>query len=145
MRNWSLFLFIILFFIFLPSCGKKGPPVPPNIEPLPVVDDLSQSIAGDLLTLAWSLPMHKGKMTPKDLAGFKVFRARKSLAETACKDCPDKYQLVSDIPLQGRISNNRIIYQEKLEQGYKYKFKVKLYTDRGNESGDSNIVEFLRE
>ena len=144
MRTWNLFLLVILFFTFLPSCGKKGPPVPPKIEPLPVVEDLSKSITGDLLTLSWPLPVQNGKIL-KNLAGFKVFRARKSLAETDCKDCPDKYKLVSDIPIQGRISNNRMIYQENLEPGYSYKFKVKLYTDRGNESGDSDIVEFLRE
>ncbi|MBL0701071.1 MAG: hypothetical protein JJV92_09340 [Desulfosarcina sp.] len=144
MRTWSLFLFVILFFTFLPSCGKKGPPVPPKIEPLPVVEDLSKSITGDLLTLSWALPRQNGKI-PGDLAGFKIFRARKPLMDPACKDCPDKYRLVANIPLQGRISNNRITYQENLEHGYQYKFKVKLYTDRGNESGDSDIVEFLRE
>ncbi len=144
MRTWSLSLFVIFFFIFLPSCGKKGPPVPPKIEPLPVVEDLSKSIDGDLLTLTWPLPRQNGKIQG-DLAGFKVFRARKPLTDPVCKDCPDKYRLVADIPLQGRISNNRIIYQENLECGYQYKFKVKLYTDRGNESEDSDIVEFLRE
>ena len=144
MKNWSLFLFVILFFTFLPSCGKKGPPVPPKITPLPVVEDLSKSITGDLLTLAWSLPMQNGKI-PEDLTGFKILRARKPLTETACKDCPDQYRLVADIQLQERFSNNRLIYQENLEQGYKYKFKVKLYTDKGNESADSNVIEFLRE
>jgi len=143
--NWSLFLFVILFFTFLPSCGKKGPPVPPKIAPLPVVKDLSKNIEGDLLTLAWPIPMKKGKTTPEDLAGFKVLRVRKLLIDPDCQDCPDRYRLVADIPLQGRISNNRIIYQENLEHGYQYKFKVKLYTDKGNDSGDSNIVEFLRE
>ena len=144
MKNWSLFVFVILFFTFLPSCGKKGPPVPPKIKPLPIVEDLSKSIAGDLLTLAWSLPKQNGKI-PKNLTGFKILRARKPLTETACKDCPDKYRLVADIPLQGRNSHNRLIYQENIEQGYKYKFKVKLYTDKGNESADSNVIEFLRE
>ena len=144
MRNCSLFLFVILFFTFLPSCGKKGPPVPPKIAPLPVVGDLSKNIAGDLLTLAWPLPRQNGKI-PGDLAGFKVFRARTSVIDSACKDCPDHYRLVADMPVLGRIKNNRLTYQETLEPGYLYKFKVRLYTDRGAESRDSNIVEVLRE
>lgn len=139
-----LFLAIIFFVGFFPSCGKKAPPVPPKIEPLPVVQDLSKSVTGDLLTLTWPIPRSKGKIL-KDLAGFKVLKARKSVIDSACKECPDIFRLAADIPLQGRISNNRVQYQEKLEPGYWYKFKVKLYTDKGKESEDSNIIELLSE
>jgi hypothetical protein len=139
-----LFLLLVVFLGLFLACGEKGPPVPPEIEPLPVVQDLSKSLTGDFLTLTWSVPGRQGK-TFKNPAGFKVFRARKSVIDSACKDCPDHYKLLADMPVLGRIKNNRVTYQEILEPGYLYKFKVRLYTDRGAESRDSNIVEVLRE
>ncbi len=144
MKIRHLFLLLVAFGGLFFACGKKGPPVPREIEPLPSVQDLSKSLTGGLLTLAWSVPERQGKIF-KNTAGFKVFRARKSVIDSACKDCPDHYILVADMPVLGRIKNNRVTYQETLEPGYLYKFKVRLYTDRGAESRDSNIVEVLRE
>jgi len=136
---------IILVFLF-PGCGKKGPPVPPRYKPVPAVSDLKYSIDGNILTLTWTIPKEKEK-EKSAFSGFIVYRSKRPISDSDCKNCPKLFQKVSDIPADIRIDgpgyeNNNIEYCEEIERGFVYTYKVVLYTKSGAQSRDSNNINF---
>ena len=136
-------LIIVAFSIFLSGCGKKAPPKPPRQEKPPVVDDLSYSLDGDNLKLTWTIPEVKRKVK-SGLGGFYVFRSKKSVSESDCKDCPKIFKRVADISPEDMVSSGKdsIKYAEALEKGYRYIYKVVVYTTNGVMGEDSNLVDF---
>ena len=136
-------LIIVAFSIFLSGCGKKAPPKPPRQEKPPVVDDLSYSLDGDKLKLTWTIPEVKRKVK-SGLGGFYVFRSKKSVSESDCKNCPKIFKRVADISLEnmGNSGKDSIKYAEALEKGYRYIYKVVVYTTNGVMGEDSNVVDF---
>ncbi len=137
-------LIIVAFSIFLSGCGKKAPPKPPHQEEPPVVDDLSYSLDGDRLKLTWTTPEVKRKVK-SDLGGFYVFRSKKLVSESDCKNCPVIFKRVADILLlHDKESSGRdsMKYAEAIEKGYRYIYKVVIYTNNGVNGGDSNIIDF---
>ncbi|MCD4787368.1 MAG: hypothetical protein K8R09_04000 [Desulfobacterales bacterium] len=136
-------LIIVAFSIFLSGCGKKAPPKPPRQEKPPVVDDLSYSLDGDNLKLTWTIPEVKRKVK-SGLGGFYVFRSKKSVSESDCKDCPKIFKRVADISLEhmGNSGKDSIKYAEVLEKGYRYIYKIVVYTTSGVMGKDSNMLDF---
>jgi predicted small lipoprotein YifL len=137
-------LIIVVFSIFLSGCGKKAPPNPPRQEKPPIVDDLSHSLDGNKLQLTWTIPEVKEKVK-SGLCGFYVFRFKKSVSEPDCKNCPKIFKRVVDIFPEdmGNSGKDRIIkYAEALEKGYRYIYKVVIYTNNGVMGKDSNMVDF---
>ena len=59
----AIFSILICIVVFFPGCGRKAPPVPPGQARPPAVDDLSSSIDGDMLKLAWTIPDENRKIT----------------------------------------------------------------------------------
>ncbi len=133
-------LIIVAFSVFLSGCGKKAPPKPPFQEEPPIVDDLSYSLDGDRLKLTWSIPKEK-----LDLGGFYVFRSKKMVSESDCKNCPVTFKRVADISLEYDSEyfgkDGKIFYTDTLEEGYRYIYKVVVYTNNGVIGKDSNIVD----
>ncbi len=146
----SLIPLIIILVFLLPGCGKKAPPVPQRQKPVPAVSDLKYSIDGDILTLTWTIP--KGKEKAKTVFnGFIVYRSKRPISDSPCKNCPKLFQKVSDIPADittdikidaPGYENNNIEYREEIEKGFVYTYKVVLYAKSGAQSQNSNYVEF---
>jgi hypothetical protein len=136
-------LIIVAFSIFLSGCGKKAPPKPPRQEEPPIVDDLSHSLDGNNLKLTWTISEVKRKVK-SGLGGFYVFRSKKSVSESDCKNCPKIFKRVADISLEDMENSgkDRLKYVEVLEKGYRYIYKVVIYTNNGVTGKDSNVVDF---
>ena len=136
-------LIIVAFSIFLSGCGKKAPPKPPRQEEPPVVNDLSYSLDGDNLKLTWTIPEVKGRVKSR-LSGFYVFRSKKSVLESDCKKCPKIFKRVADIFLEVMENSGKdsIKHAEALEKGYRYIYKVVIYTTNKVMGKDSNMVDF---
>ncbi len=138
-------LILITLVLSLSGCGKKAPPIPPSQIQPPAVNDLSASIAGDTLTLTWTIPQEKGKAT-SGLSGFIVYRSKRPLSESDCKNCPLLFKRVADIPIEvnvsGRLKKGSMTYYETLEKGYRYIYKVIGYA-KGVTSKDSNYIDFI--
>lgn len=119
----------------LAGCGKKGPPVAPRTIPLPVVADLSQAVKDGVVTLTWSAPAAGG------VAGFHLLRAKIPIAEADCEDCPYVFERIADIPLESPSA--ALTFSEPLETGYRYLFKINVYTTAETVGEDSNTVDFV--
>ena len=142
---------ILLFFVvttgvlLLSGCGKKAPPVPPLQVPPPAVNDLTESIVGDLLELTWTYSVDK-KTESSGVSGFIVYRSKEDLSEPVCEDCPITFERAQDIPIGVRdaekVIKSVMTYNEILEKGFRYRYKITVYTDKGIAGSDSNIVDF---
>jgi len=138
----SLIPAIIILIFLLPGCGKKGPPVPPSQKPVPAVSDLKYSIDGDTLTLTWTIPKEIEKGTTVS-DGFIVYRYKRPISDSPCKNCPKLFKRVSDITNDSPgYENKNIEYREEIEKGFVYTYKVVLYTKSGAQSRDSNYIDF---
>jgi hypothetical protein len=143
-NNLHLYLkFLTIFFLMfsLVCCGKKGPPIPPDMLPLPSVNDLEANLFDNSLELIWTVQTGKGVSAPD---GFRIYRSKISPVDSECPECPDVFEKVSELAtlfsLWGR-TENRFNYREIIEDGYVYRYKVRAYTDRGQASEWSNTVE----
>lgn len=132
---------IILIFLF-PGCGKKGPPVPPRHKPVPAVSDLKYGIDGNILRLTWTIPKKKEKAKSAS-TGFIVYRSKRPILDSDCKNCPKLFQKVSDITIDTPVYGNKnMVYREEIAKGFVYTYKVVFYTKSGAQSRDSNFVDF---
>jgi len=136
---------LIIFALFLSDCGKKAPPIPPRHPQPPAVNDLRAIIVRDKVMLTWTIPREKEKII-SGLAGFIVHRSKKLLSASDCRDCPVLFKRIADIPIEVRASRylkkGNMTYTETLKKGYRYIYKVTVYT-KGATSSDSNYVYFI--
>jgi hypothetical protein len=121
------------------GCGRKMPPIQPGTYPPPAVKNLAFEMRDDRLTLFWTAPVAKGeKESPA--VGFRILRARQTASEAECQTCSVRFQTVGDVRLAGRDPSERLQFQDRLEPGYKYRYKVIGYSDARLDSKDSNVV-----
>ena len=136
------FLFLVSLVILWTGCGKKAPPVPPSIQPPPTVKDLSAVVEGDRVRLIWTVPDGPRK-AKSALSGTVVYRSKIPLTEPYCPECPILFERAADVPVKrsgAEKSVNEMSYIETLEKGFRYIYKVNVYTRNGAESSDSNHV-----
>lgn len=137
----AIFSILLCIVVFPLGCGRKAAPVPPGQVMPPVVNDLSSSIDGDILELAWTIPDEKGESV-SGLGGFIVYKSKTSLFKSDCKGCPVLFKRIADISIEEKDINKKITYNETLEKGYRYIYKVTVYTKTGASGKDSNYIEF---
>lgn len=133
-----MFFFLVLLLV---SCGKKGPPMLPEMLSLPEVTDLEAKILSDtIVELSWTLPVTNGVPLAD---GFRIYRSKKAIETSECPGCPDEFERVADretdFKLLGR-PETRYSYRETIERGYRYRYKIIAYTQNGVKSNWSNMV-----
>ena len=146
-NKWiASFLLVLAGSSFLGiGCGKKAPPRPPRLLPPPAVQDLAFTVHDGMVELTWSVAATVDRSASSPVA-VKVFRARLSVEEAGCENCPIRYIVSGDIPIQKKRSEKsepiKMSYTEFVDPGYRYLFKVIVYDEAGNGGKDSNIVQF---
>jgi len=131
---------VIGAFFLTPACGKKAPPLQPARFEMPEVEDLTYELDGGRLTLTWPMP----EWDPPqgiELGGFHVYRA-KIRQEDVCYHCPIHFEKTESVAVDdlSALLRSDAEYQETLEKGFQYHYKVAPYTNRGREGGVSPII-----
>jgi predicted small lipoprotein YifL len=141
----ALFVVFTVLSLLWVGCGKKGPPRPPQRPLPPRVKDLAYSLRNDKVELSWTVPGAAGDSTSLP-AAVQVFRSRLSAKEAGCENCPIRYTVSGDIPIQKKQAEKsepiRMRYAESVEPGYRYIYKVTVYDEYGIAGKDSNVVKF---
>jgi hypothetical protein len=122
------------------GCGRKLLPIQPGTYPPQAVKDLSFEVQDGHLTLFWTAPVEKEKDKENAAVSFKVLRARQTESEAECQTCSVPFQVVGNVSLVGRNPAQRLQFQDRLEPGYKYRYKVIGTSAERVDSKDSNIV-----
>jgi fibronectin type 3 domain-containing protein len=121
---------------FFASCGKKGDPKPKGLSIPGMINNLTGEIKDGMLFLSFSPPsMNKDGSEPKDLAGFKIFKA--------CGSCMGTFEPFKDLDLDSRkgflIHDGKVFfYDDDLTGGFQYGYKVYPYTKKGTRGDPSN-------
>jgi hypothetical protein len=146
-------LAVVLMFMFgslvtLGACGRKAPPRLPGIKPPPVVTDLQYQLSGGNMILTWSVPS-SDRGTVADISGFAVHRALRAAADARCATCPFEYKRIATVPFDGAGGDNEkrltVRYQEKLQIGHHYAYRVRVIGKGNNEGEMSAPVSFVYE
>jgi len=125
------------------GCGVKGPPVPPRSIPPAAITDLTYALDKDLVTLNWSIPTGKAAGSA-GLARFIIYRAVTSLDDPVCDGCPALFRRIAEVDFRALMVGNpgrkTAKFQQTIEKGYQYIFKVTAFSNDGQKGPDSNRV-----
>ena len=134
-KAYVVIAILIVPLFLISGCGIKGPPVPPSYVKPQAVSDLQYQVTGNQLFLTWSIPP-KDATKKNTVAGARVLRLKQSLKNTPCQDCPQVFTLIKKIPAR----SGTMQYQDIIDKGFGYYYKIVLY-DTGNHIGEeSNII-----
>jgi len=150
MRNSStpgMWLCCVIGFIWISTlmagCGVKKPPVAPEAAPPEAISDLSYEKEGNAVTLHWTIP-GKEALGSAGLGGFYIYQGEARLSDSACKDCPVLFHRIGQIGIENLYVNDRLLstasYTVMLTPGFRYQFKVVVFSEDGLLSPDSNRV-----
>ncbi len=131
-KMYCILSFAILMILVFTACGKKGPPVPPGIPNLPAVSGFSHVIDGDFVRLVWNKP----EIASSTLKGYVVHRSKTSVGSDNCDGCPISFQRVAE------ISAGSENFDELIEKGYDYIYKVVAVSIYDSTSPDSKLIKF---
>jgi hypothetical protein len=141
MRFYLFLMGVVFLCVGAMGCGKKAMPVAPKQGKPTAVSDLSYRIEDGKVRLDWTVPdeVLAGKFGQGKLV---VLRSKTGLSDI-CSDCPQVFQRVTrKRPLGKAVEAADMAYEEALEDGFRYTFKVVSEMDSGYISDDSNIVTF---
>ena len=126
--------------LLLAGCGRKGPPVAPQTLPPTPVADLAVRLEGAMAVLSWTVPSIPPAPLPD---GFRIYRAR--LGPDDCPGCPLLFQKIGTLDLDAVARPARgepwsLAWQDAVEPGFRYVYKVTACTGHDRFGQDSNLV-----
>ena len=129
----SIILSIAILSVFL-GCGKKGPPLPPEIKgwQISAPFDLKYMLDGKKITLSWNHEIDKERAVIKP-DGFKIFMAKKTFKE--CASCPFKFDSIASVFMPSK----EFIFE--LDKGFKYYFRVQALGEDNMKSEYSKTIQ----
>lgn len=125
----------------LPGCGKKALPLPPHVDPVPPVTDLSYEIRDSHIVLTWTVPdeVKQGAFGEGEMI---LSRAGTKLTGELCPECPQVFQRIAILPILRSENEPKPTYEEEVQQGFRYTYRVVLHMESGRSSGPSNPAVF---
>lgn len=115
------------------SCGKKAPPVVPQVLPPPAMAEVQGQLQEGRVTLTW---LHGSQH--QAVAGYVVFRAQSALSRPDCPQCPLIFQKVDTIRVEGK--SQTVQFSQAVPGGFRYTYKVRPFQSSGAQGADSNVV-----
>ena len=133
----GLIIAVISGFLLMTGCGRKAPPVAPQQNPPPAVDDLRADLEHDLVKLSWSHNPENWGAT-----SYVVLRAQTDLSRPACPGCPLVFQKAGTVQVAKvlRRTKHNLSFSQTLMTGFTYTFKVRPVFGSGAQGPDSNLV-----
>ena len=132
-------IFVVIVAAWLPGCGVKSAPIPPEYARPERILDLRAEAAVSGIKLTWTRPSrYVGGHTMRDLSGFVLKRADGDGPMTALVKIPvtdrERFQIEEEFSyLDGET-----------RMGSRYRYSVIAETEDGYHSEASNEVEFTR-
>ena len=123
--------------LLMTGCGRKAPPLAPQPNPTPAVDDLRADLENDIVKLSWiHNPQNWGAKS------YIVLRAQTDLSKPACPGCPLVFQKVGTVPVAKvlRRTEHNLSFSQPLMTGFTYTFKVRPVFGSGAQGPDSNLI-----
>jgi len=139
MKNLKLLRFLFIVFcgfvlLMVSGCGKKAPPLPPEIKghKINAPINLKSSILNQTIHLSWQHQIDKDKALVKP-GGFEIHQARKTVE--GCEGCPFKFNLI------GFVSMPSMEFSTTIEKEFIYYFRVRAVSDDEMRSEYSKTIQ----
>lgn len=134
MKKKYRYLIIAVFAAFLFfGCGRKAPPFPPDVPELLPVKGISYTIDGGIVKIIWDKPKADNLAVVKSYA---VHRSKTGIDEKNCEGCPVLFKRIAE------LNSDSTSYEELLEKGYKYIYKLVAISKYNTISPDSDFLRF---
>ena len=135
---------IVLFLIFLPACGKKGP-VRPLLKAEPAAPGKPEARQiGGAIFLYVDLPERNLDGTPlTDLSELRIFR--RETTGGVCPECDEPTELWRSIdPVIGQREGQRLIIRDDdVRTGYGYRYRFVAVTNQGMTGAAAGLARQL--
>ncbi len=126
------YLTVVCLIFILSACGVKSPPVATKSKKPVAIEKIGYKIEGSILKLNWNQSSSEG-----DVVAYLVYRSKESTVDEPCDECPLTFTKVSEKP---RGVN---LYEEKIETGFRYVYKVLARSRGGKVSDNSELIRFV--
>lgn len=143
LRQCLLVLIVLITGISVVGCGKKTPPVPPDVAIPQAVNDLAYTHTLENVSLTWSYPEESVAGMALDTIGYFMLYQSKTPEDEYCSGCP------VDFVQTLKIDSGYLSPGEKIKirlshflPGYHYSFMVKAHSGWNIVSEKSNEVSF---
>ncbi len=128
-RFWVYTISFFVLFAVISGCGVKEFPRPPKLKQLPVASDLKAIVVENSVKLSWTIPPFES--AHESIAGCRIYQAL--IKEKNCLKCPVNFRLIRDIPVPSGFPSKRAMeYDIPVKKGFSYKYKIRIYTDKGS-------------
>lgn len=140
MKNKRIFFFVLMVLsgialLAFSGCGKKGPPLPPEIKGQKIAApfDLKYRVVDNEIILSWNHKIDAETAFVKP-DNFEIFMAKKTFE--ACEGCPFEFNPA------GTVSMPSMEFTTGIQKGFKYYFRVQAMGDDAMRSEYSKTVQF---
>lgn len=125
--------------LFLPACGKKGPPIPPEARNTAPAADLEILVENQKAVLTWQLPDGwKNNYVPPHV--FIVERAVKTF-EDDCVGCPVSFSEAGRVDFQqGRMDSEKWRFSDEIEKNMIYRYRIVSVNANGKRAAPSSTA-----
>lgn len=136
-KSCILAVSLIVVFLALISCGKKGNPLPKSAPAPGGINDLRGEVKDGVLLLSFTMPTtNRDGSTIADLDGFRLVKS--------CGGCAGGFEAWKEIHLTDKkgytIRDGRFFtYDNDLRDGFEYGYRVYPVTIKGFQADGSNI------
>lgn len=135
---------LLVFCVFLASCGKKDMPVPIGAIHPRSINDLQYIITPQGVELSWTIPTRNVDGSPiLALKGFELYKAALKFDNT-CNGCPIVFDAPIFLPMETvSKSGQKMFYEDRtLQPNHRYAFEIRTVKAFLNKSEPSNRVIF---
>ncbi|MGD9211091.1 MAG: hypothetical protein PVI90_09945 [Desulfobacteraceae bacterium] len=135
---------LILLLLFICACGRKAPPILPQLSPLPQVIGFKSIVEDNLVEFSWRLGP-KEAFSNQQIESFHLYQAILAADESDCVNCPKTFKPIAEIPLTPfqKLSDGSIQwrYRMSFDKEYRYFFKINISFSDGRLGPDSKVME----
>ena len=131
----ALTLLACIMFIVVSGCGKKTPPLPPEIKANKIAAPFNLKLKSDdtEIFLTWEHKTDDETAAVKP-EGFEIFMVQRTFE--ACEGCPFEFKTA------GIVSIPAMQFVLKIEKGFKYYFRIQALGKNDMRSEYSKTLEF---
>jgi hypothetical protein len=122
---------VALLTVLLGGCGKKGPPIPPNLTPPSGVSLLEVAADGAQVSLRWQL-----NRPSADVTGYAIYRSAYPLSDPECPTCRQKFVKIAS--MEQSTGKAQMTFSQAVDRGFRYTYKIRPFDKWERLGPDSN-------